>query len=156
MAEETIKVFVSVSRIDNIDKLKDTFNYLKWKEEFEDILKILELWHYILIDNVKSTVGGAIIEAYITAWTWAHNKICILIKSRCEKNSWFKIKIKINAKNAWIALKDYKLRGFDILNFIYKKFMNLTLIVYDNESQTYIDRFVEVLEEVEILFKDES
>ena len=55
-----------------------------------------------------------------------------MLQLRCERNPRSKIKNMINAYTAWIALKEFKLRGSGILNFIFKKLNDISLAGCDN------------------------
>ena len=57
----------------------------------------------------------------------------------------------INAYIAWIALEEFKLRGSGILNSTFKKLDDISLAGYNNDPQTYTDKFVEVSESFNIL-----
>lgn len=67
MSLEETKISTSLSRLDNIEKLKSTFNYQKWKQEFEYELKLLGVWHYIARDNVRSVEGGSVTAEKVMA-----------------------------------------------------------------------------------------
>ena len=150
MPDET-KLSASLSQIDKIDKLKGTSNYLVWRQEFEDLLKLLDMWHYISTDNVLPVVGGDVTAADRSAWVRAHDKIYTMLKSRCEKNPRAKINTKTNASDAWNALKEFKPRGSGMLNSTFKKLETLTLASCDGDPQSYADKFQEILEEIENL-----
>ncbi len=99
------------------------------------------MWHYISVDNILPIVGGDVTAAYRSSWVRAYDKICTMLKSRCEKNPRAKINTKINASDAWNALQEYKPRGSDILNSTFKKLETLTLASCEGDPQSYADKF---------------
>ena len=66
MSEET-RLSASLSQLDKIEKLKGTSNFLTWKQDFEDVLKMLDLWHYIATDNTILIVAKLITETHRSA-----------------------------------------------------------------------------------------
>lgn len=97
------------------------------------------------------TSGGIVTTEKIEAWVQAHDKICTMLKSRCERNARSMIKDKTNARDAWMTLEKFKPRGSDILNSIFKKMNNVTLAGCDNDPQSYADKFIEMLKEFDTL-----
>lgn len=97
------------------------------------------------------TSGGTVTSEKIEAWEQAHDIICIMLKSRCERNARSMIKDKTNAKDAWTTLEKFKPWGSDILNSTFKKIDNVTLAGCNNDSQSYVNKFIEVLEEFDTL-----
>ena len=108
MSAEETKISASPSRLDKIDKLKGTSNYQIWRQQFEDELKLI--WRYIGKDFMAPVItsGGTVTTEKIEAWEQAHDKICIMLKSRCERNARSMIKDKTNAKDAWTTLEKFK------------------------------------------------
>ena len=144
MSLEETKISTSLSRLDNIEKLKGTSNYQKWKQEFEYELKLLGVWHYIARDNARPAEGGE-------AWDIAQDKIVTMLKLRCERNPRFKIKDATNAHAAWKTLEEFKPRGSGMLNSAFVKLHQINLADCNNDPQTYADKFVEALESFDTL-----
>ena len=151
MSLEETKISASLSRLDNVEKLKGTSNYQSWKQDFESELKLLGVWHYISQDNVRPVAGGSVTAEKVAAWDVAHEKIVTMLKLRCERNPRSLIKSATNAHTAWVALEKYKPRGSGMLNSTFKKLDDVNLAVCDNDPQTYADKFMEALESFDTL-----
>ncbi len=93
------------------------------------------------------TEDGTITAEHLIAWEEAQDRICTMMRTRCERNPRAKINTKTNAKAAWDALAEYKPRGSGMLHSMFKKLNNVSLAGCENEPQTYASKFIEILNE---------
>ena len=146
--------------------LEGASNHHKWKRQMQDFLEMLDLWHWIEVENTPPVIRpataavtatnnraghavvAAVTETDVAVWIRAHKKICTMIKTRCDDNPRDKIEECTNVANAWEILEEYKPRGLGILNSTIQKLESLTLAACDNKAQTYANRFVSALREV--------
>ena len=141
MAEET-KFSASLSQLHQIDALQGTQNYIKWKQDMQDFLILIELWHYV--EAGKDYRPAA---AETAKWTKAHTRICTMMRTRCKPNARDKLEDITNAAEAWEKLEEYKPQGSGLFNLQAKKLQTLTLASCDNDPQLYADKFSVALRE---------
>ena len=156
MSAEETQILVSLSRLTDIDKLEGASNYRTWKRQFEDELKLMGIWRYIVEDYNPPVVGGTVTAESLIAWERAHKRICTMIKTRCELGVRCIIEDETNAQKAWTALGQFKPRGSGILFSTFRKFENVNLAGCDNDPQKYVNTFVGVLEELRDFSSEED
>ena len=154
MSAEETEILVSLSRLNNIDKLKGPSNYHIWKEQFEDELKLMGIWRYIAKDYNPPVVGGTVTAESLKAWEQAHKRICAMFRTRCGSYARSLIESETNAQKAWTALEKLKPRGSGILNSAFRKLEDVSLAACDNDPQQYAGTFMRVVTEFETLFPD--
>ena len=155
MSSGEMEILVSLSRLNNIDKLEGASNYRIWKRQFEDELKLMGIWRYIAEDYNPPIVGGTVTAESLNAWEQAQKRICAMLRTRCESYARSLIECETNAQKAWTTLDLFKPRGSGILPSIFRKLDNVSLAGCDNDPQTYADTFVGVLEELRTLSSNE-
>ncbi len=102
-----------------IKKLKDSFEYQTWQREIKNQLILMNLWHYVEIENVEhfelvDSVSDAIVS--ISVVSVISEKLCkikinnlkavTIMRNRLKCNDKNLLKDEINAKNAWKILKN--------------------------------------------------
>ena len=60
MSTEEMKILISLNRLNNIDKLEGASNYHMWKRQFEDELKLMGIWRYIVEDYNPPAIDGTV------------------------------------------------------------------------------------------------
>jgi hypothetical protein len=89
-----------------ITRLKDSFEYQTWQKEMKNQLILINLWHYVEIENVESVDSISIIFEKFRKIKINNLKAVTLMKNRLKCNDKSFLKDEINAKNAWKILKN--------------------------------------------------
>jgi L-lactate permease len=136
-----------------ITRLKDSFKYQTWRRKMRNQLILMNLWHYVEIENVES---NSIVSIFIVAITLEelrkikidNFKIVTTMRNRLRYNDKNFLKNEINAKNAWKILKN-SFNSFEskMLNDLLIKLW-IIILVNNQNATNYARRFKTTMQNI--------
>ncbi len=161
MFEEDIKMIF----LFEITRLKDSFEYQTWQKEMRNQLILMNLWHYVEIENAEPAesvsdavepvsgaaepVLGAVVPISVTSIIFeklrkikiSNLKAVTTMRNRLRCNDKDLLKDEINAKNAWKILKN-SFNSFEskMLNDLLIKLW-IIILVNNQDVTNYARRF---------------
>ena len=138
---------ISNSNLDDFDKIfffRNVSEYIAWKRNMLNRLKILNFFEYI--EEEKFFELSIEERKY---WKNSNRRICAIVRMRFDFNAQKIVENKSFVKDIWdIIAAEYKFKGFDHVNFAYETLDNYKLFFFSSIDD-YCDKFIELVFKVE-------